>query len=257
VAVIDTGIDTAHKDLKDNIWVNENEKNGNGIDDDHNGYVDDYQGVDLIDDRGSGVDENGHGTHAAGIVAAKGDNKRGVSGLCWKSRLMSIRITDAEGRGYTSGSAEAIVYAVEHGARIINASYTSTTPSDLERNAIQYAQDHDTLIVAAAGNDGQNADQHPSYPAAYPNDNILSVAATTDRDKLASYSNYGAQSVDLGAPGDGIASTWDDGGYRDASGTSMAAPLVAARPRCSARPGPTRSGRSATCCSPTPTTTAL
>jgi subtilisin family serine protease len=228
VAVIDTGIDTGHKDLKDNIWVNEKEKSGNGIDDDHDGYVDDSKGVDLTADKGSGVDENGHGTHAAGIIAAEGDNQRGVSGLCWKSRLMSIRIMDADGAGYTSSSAEGIVYAVDHGARIINASYTSPTPSDLERNAIQYAQDHDTLLVAAAGNDGRNADAHPSYPAAYPNDNVISVAATTDRDKLASYSNYGPQSVDLGAPGDAIASTWDDGGYRDASGTSMAAPLVAA-----------------------------
>jgi|tagenome__1003787_1003787.scaffolds.fasta_scaffold20969044_2 thermitase len=228
VAVIDTGIKTGHKDLSKNIWVNDKEKKGNGVDDDHDGFVDDYNGVDLVDDNGSGLDKNGHGTHVAGIIAAQGNNKKGVSGLCWKAKLMPIRIMDAKGNGYTSWSAEGIVYAVQHGARIINASYSSTRADDLERDAIKYAADHGTLIVAAAGNEDQNADKHPLYPAAYSSDNIISVAATTEKDKLASFSNWGKKSVDLGAPGDKIASTWDDGGYREASGTSMATPLVTA-----------------------------
>ena len=127
VAVLDTGVDTKHKDLKENLWRNEGEKPGNGKDDDGNGYVDDDYGVDLVSGHGSGVDKNGHGTHAAGIIAARGNNDRGISGLCWKAKVISVRWMDADGRGYTSDAAEAIVYAVNQGARVINASYGSTT----------------------------------------------------------------------------------------------------------------------------------
>jgi subtilisin family serine protease len=228
VAVLDTGIKTDHKDLRDNIWVNEHEISGNGLDDDHNGYVDDYKGADLIDARGSGVDKNGHGTHVAGIVAARGNNDRGVSGLCWKARLMAVRILDADGHGYQSTAAEGIVYAVDQGVRVINASYGSPAPSEIEREAIRYAGAHGAVIVAAAGNEHLNADKHPFYPAAYPDANVISVAASDQRDRLASFSNYGETSVDLAAPGSNIASTWDDGDYRGASGTSMASPLVSA-----------------------------
>ena len=228
VAVVDTGVETGHKDLKDNIWINEREVHGNGRDDDHNGFVDDYKGVDVVDGNGSGLDRNGHGTHVAGIVAARGNNDRGVSGLCWKAKVMPVRVLDADGRGNTSDAAEGIVYAVNHGVHVVNASYGSTKSSSIERDAIRFAADHNTLIVAAAGNDHANADKKPMYPAAYSDDNVISVAASDDRDRLASLSNYGKKSVDLAAPGDGIASTWDDGGYRGASGTSMAAPLVSA-----------------------------
>ena len=135
---------------------------------------------------------------------------------------------DADGRGYTSDAAEAIVYAVDNGAHVINASYGSTTPTDVERDAIAYAAAHETLIVAAAGNDHSNDDKQPVYPAAYPDANIITVAATDEKDHLADFSNYGKKTVDLAAPGDGIGSTWEDGDYRYLSGTSMAAPLVAA-----------------------------
>jgi thermitase len=199
VAILDTGIDTGHKDLKENLWRNDGEKPGNGKDDDRNGYV-------------------------AGIVAARGNNDRGVSGLCWKAQLISVRWMDADGRGYSGDAAEAIVYAVDHGARVINASYGSTTPTAVEREAIAYAAEHDTLIVAAAGNDHKNDDKQPIYPDA----NIITVAATDEKDQLADFSNYGKKTVDLAAPGDSIGSTWEDGDYRYLSGTSMAAPLVAA-----------------------------
>jgi hypothetical protein len=228
VAVLDTGVDLDHKDLKKNLWRNDREVKGNGRDDDGNGYVDDDRGVDLVDGRGSGGDEHGHGTHAAGIVAAIGNNDRGVSGLCWKSQIIAVRFMDSEGRGYSSGAAEGIAYAVKHGAHVINASYGTDEPTDVERTAIRYAAEHDTLIVAAAGNDGENADKHPGYPAAYPDDNVISVAASDENDRLASFSNWGKKSVDLAAPGDRIASTWNDGSYRYLSGTSMATPLVAA-----------------------------
>ena len=228
VAVLDTGIDTKHKDLKENLWRNDGEKPNNDKDDDRNGYVDDDYGVDLVRGHGSGVDKNGHGTHVAGIIAARGNNDRGVSGLCWTAKVISVRWMDADGRGYTSDAAEAIVYAVDNGARVINASYGSTAPTDVEREAIAYAAAHDTLIVAAAGNDHKNDDKQPVYPAAYPDANIITVAATDEKDQLADFSNYGKKTVDLAAPGDGIGSTWEDGDYRYLSGTSMAAPLVAA-----------------------------
>ena len=162
VAILDTGIDTKHKDLKENLWRNEDEKPNNGKDDDRNGYVDDDYGVDLVKGHGSGVDQNGHGTHVAGIVGARGNNDRGVSGLCWKADLISVRWMDADGRGYTSDAAEAITYAVDQGARVINASYGSDTPTDVEREAIAYAAAHDTLIVAAAGNNHKDSDASPS-----------------------------------------------------------------------------------------------
>jgi hypothetical protein len=228
VAVLDTGVDQDHTDLKKNLWRNDGEVPGNGRDDDGNGYVDDDRGVDLVDGRGSGGDQHGHGTHAAGIVAAIGNNDRGVSGLCWKSKIIAVRFMDSEGRGYSSGAAEGIVYAVKHGAHVINASYGTDQPSDVEQSAIRYAAAHDTLIVAASGNDGENTDTHPHYPSNYPDENVISVAASDERDRLASFSNWGKQSVDLAAPGDGIASTWNDGDYKYLSGTSMATPLVAA-----------------------------
>ena len=164
----------------------------------------------------------------AGIIGAIGNNGRGVSGLCWKSPIISVGFMDSEGRGYSSDAAEGIVYAVDQGAHVINASYGTTEPTDVERDAIQYAAAHDTLIVAAAGNDDQNSDKHPHYPAAYPDENVISVAASNEKDKLASFSNWGKKSVDLAAPGDSIASTANDGEYSYMSGTSMAAPLVAA-----------------------------
>jgi thermitase len=120
------------------------------------------------------------------------------------------------------------VYAVRYGARVINASYGSSTPTEVERDAIAYAAEKGAVIVAAAGNDHKNDDKKPVYPAAYTDSNVISVAATDDRDKLASFSNYGKKSVDLAAPGESIASTYRGGEYVMMSGTSMAAPLVAA-----------------------------
>ena len=228
VAVIDTGVATGHKDLKKNLWRNEGEKPDNGKDDDKNGYVDDDYGVDLVRGKGSGVDKNGHGTHVAGIIAARGNNNLGVSGLCWSTKIISVRTMDADGRGYSSDGAEGIVYAVNNGARVINASYGSTTPTQVEEDAIAYAAEKGAVIFAAAGNDHKNDDKKPVYPAAYPDSNVISVAATDDHDKLASFSNYGKKSVDLAAPGASIASTYKGGEYVKMSGTSMASPLVAA-----------------------------
>src|SRR6478735_8118774 len=227
VAVLDTGIQLNHPDLKQNVWSNPKETN-NGLDDDGNGYIDDVQGVDIVTGRGSGTDENGHGTHVAGIIGARGNNDRGISGLCWKVKLLNVRILDAEGRGYVAQQVAGIEYALKAGAKVINCSFGGPDSSDVMRDAIAKARSQGALIVAAAGNDGQNTDKTPFYPAAYPDSNVLSVAATDERDRLASFSNYGAKTVDLAAPGDAIGSTYLNSDYTYLSGTSMAAPLVAA-----------------------------
>ena len=227
VAVLDTGIQLDHPDLKSNLWTNSKEKE-NGRDDDGNGYIDDVYGVDLVNGRGSGDDQNGHGTHVAGIIGARGDNDRGISGLCWKTNIVSVRILDAEGRGYVAQQVAGIEYALRVGAKIINCSFGGPDSSPAVQDAIAEARKQGALIVAAAGNDGANADAKPFYPAAYPDSNVLSVAATDDHDRLASFSNYGATTVDLAAPGDAIGSTYLGSKYVYLSGTSMAAPYVAA-----------------------------
>src|SRR5918995_1560004 len=227
VAVLDTGVQSDHPDLKKNLWENTADPS-NGRDDDNNGVVDDRYGGDLVDGKGSGVDKHGHGTHVAGIVGARGNNDRGIAGLCWSLKIVAVRILDADGRGNWSREIAGIDYAIKAGAKVINASYGGPSGSEIVRDAIQRARDKGVLLVAAAGNDGVNTDNKPNFPAAYPDSNILSVAATNSKDKLASFSNFGAQTVDLAAPGDHVASTFWKSDYAYMSGTSMATPYVAA-----------------------------
>lgn len=227
VAVLDTGVQTDHPDLKSNLWENTADPN-NGRDDDNNGVVDDRFGGDIVDGKGAGEDKHGHGTHAAGIIGARGNNDRGIAGLCWSLKIVAVRILDADGRGNWSREIAGIDYAIKAGAKVINASYGGSTGSDIVRDAIGRARAKGVLMVASAGNDGKNADSRPVFPAAYPDSNILSVAATNSKDKLPSFSNFGAKTVDLAAPGDHIASTFWKSDYAYMSGTSMAAPYVAA-----------------------------
>jgi subtilisin family serine protease len=226
VAVLDTGIDTDHPDLKDNVWKNTKEKNGNGKDDDGNGYVDDYYGVNLFKGKGNGEDDNGHGTHVAGIIAARGNNSTGVSGVCWSAKVMAVKFMNANGYGSMSKAVAGIDYAIDKGAKIINASFGSASSSQALKDEIARAKDKGVLIVVAAGNDGKNIDSSPTYPASYTNGNLLVVAASTSADALASFSNYGKNNVDLAAPGEGIMSTYLGGSYRMLDGTSMAAPMT-------------------------------
>ena len=227
VAVLDTGVQSNHPDLKSNLWENTKDPS-NGKDDDHNGVIDDRWGGDLIDGKGSGDDKQGHGTHVAGIIGARGNNDRGVAGLCWSLKIVAVRVLNADGYGTWSSGIAGIEYAIKSGAKVINASFGGSTGSDISRQAIQKAKSKGVLIVASAGNSGKNADKKPTFPAAYPDSNILSVAATNSKDKLASFSNFGAKTVDLAAPGDHIASTFWHSDYAYMSGTSMAAPYVAA-----------------------------
>jgi len=227
VAVIDTGVDWDHPDLNGNLWVNEAEQNGTaGVDDDHNGYVDDMIGWDVVDNDNNPNDSDGHGTHVSGIVGAVGDNGTGIVGVNWRVSLMGLRYLGPYG-GSTSDAVEAIEYAVDNGADVINASWGSTGYSYSIRDAISYANDHDVLFVAASGNEGRNSNSQGFYPASYNLPNIVSVASTTYNDRLASSSNYGSASVDLGAPGEPIYSTYPDDSYAWLSGTSMASPAVA------------------------------
>src|SRR3954452_7600570 len=196
VAVLDSGVDKDHPDLRPNLWVNKNEKSGNGKDDDGNGFVDDYYGADAIDHKGSGLDENGHGTHVAGIIAAKGNNGVGVSGICWTASVMSVKFLDDRGRGGTADAVDAIDYAVREGAKVVNCSFGSSSKSTALQSAVAHAKEAGVLLVVAAGNDSEDIDKEPSYPAAFTDGNILTVAATTALDGLAGFSNYGAKAVD-------------------------------------------------------------
>ncbi len=225
VAVIDTGVDYTHPDLGGQMWVNPGEIAGNGIDDDGNGYVDDLYGFNFAQDNNNPIDENGHGTHCAGIIAARGNNGVGIAGISWGARIMACRFLGANGSGTVSDAIEAINYAVANGARILNNSWGGTGYSVALEAAIQNAKNNGVLFVAAAGNSARNNDVTPHYPSSYPISNIIAVAATNHNDALASFSCYGKQSVHIGAPGVSILSTVP-GGYAFYSGTSMAAPQV-------------------------------
>ena len=200
MAVLDTGIDTDHPDLEPNVYKSDDKPN-NGKDDDKNGYVDDNYGWNVIKGKGSGEDDNGHGTHVSGIVAGRGNNANGSSGICWSAKLVAVRFMNSKGKGSTSDAIDGIDYAVKNGAKIVNCSFGSRSKSSALHDAVNYAQDHNVLLVVAAGNDGENIDKNPVYPASYTDSNILAVAASTDTDTLASFSNFGSTAVDVAAPG--------------------------------------------------------
>ena len=237
VAVIDSGVDLSHEDLSGNLWENEGEtgtdgsgedKKTNGIDDDGNGYVDDWQGWDFYNDDNIPTDDNDHGTHVAGTIGAVGNNVKGVAGVCWDVSMVSVKILGASGAGTSDAEIiNAILYASDLGARVQNNSWGGYGFSQAMKEAIETVSLNGVLFVAAAGNFNNNNDSNPFYPASYDVPNVVSVAATDEDDKLASFSHYGAVSVDLSAPGVNILSTVPDGAYEAMEGTSMAAPHVA------------------------------
>ena len=225
VAVVDDGVALDHPDLKDNAWVNEQEVEGNGLDDDQDGYVDDVNGWDFVDQRPSPAppasgEGRWHGTHAAGIIGAAGDNHVGVVGVNWKVSLMALRALGPRG-GRSDDVARAIDFAADHGARVINASWGGGGQSRAIAQAIARAGEKGALVVAAAGNGGA-AD--PEFPASLAVENLLSVSATTPDDLLVPFSNRGAL---VAAPGVGILSTTAPGQYERYDGTSMAGAHVA------------------------------
>lgn len=227
VAVADTGVDIGHPDLQPNVWTNKSEASGlPDIDDDGNGYIDDIHGWDFYNNDASVYDspEDFHGTHVAGIVAAA-ENGSGTIGVAPGVTIMPLKFLGSHG-GSLADALDAIEYASDHGADILNASWGTTHDSSMLRDALS---DSGMLVVAAAGNEGQNLDttSDPRYPAAYDLPNLISVAAVDHRGELAWFSNYGPGTVELGAPGHPVWSTAPEGGHDWASGTSMAAPHVA------------------------------
>lgn len=231
VSVIDTGIDYDHEDLKANIWINPGESGGgkenNNIDDDGNGYKDDYRGWNFAYKTNDPYDDNDHGTHCAGTVGGVGNNGKGVAGVNWNVKLMALKFLGSDGSGGTAEAAEAIVYAADNGAKVLSNSWGGGEASQVLQDAIQYAHDRGVLFIAAAGNDSKNTDTSPNYPSNYEAPNVVSVAANDNADNVSSFSNYGRRTVDLSAPGSSIYSTRPLGRYQRLSGTSMATPHVA------------------------------
>jgi subtilisin family serine protease len=238
VAVTDTGLDLTHPDLAANIWTNPGETADNGVDDDDNGFIDDINGWNFVDKNNNpGPGTDFHGTHVSGIIGASGNNGLGVSGVAWRVKLMALKfISGLEGK--TSGAIKAIKYATDMrrkgiNVRVINASWGGDEDSESLREAIQSATSAGLLFVCAAGNGGDdrlgdNNDETPFYPSdlSRQNPSVISVAALDRSDNLASFSNYGHESVSLGAPGVAVLSTVPGGGYGQSNGTSMATPHV-------------------------------
>ncbi len=251
VAVLDSGVDPDHPDLVGNIWVNPGEIAGNGIDDDGNGYVDDVHGWDFVDgdntpepdvSDASTVDGVAHGTVVAGVIGAVGNNGEGISGVSWQTRIMPLRILDDYGSGDSGKAREAIAYAVKNGANVINLSFTGFDADKALQSDIHNAFDAGVSVVAAVGNDnhgGLNLDDTPVYPVCFGeggDDWVIGVAATTEGDTKADFSNYGSNCTDISAPGVDVFGTmyqndaWIDfpsyyeGGW---AGTSVASPIVA------------------------------
>lgn len=227
VADIDTGIDYNHEDLINNVWRNPAEIAGDGIDNDANGYIDDIVGWDFRDKDARPFDDNSHGSHTAGTIAATGGNGIGVSGVAQQASIMALRfLGGSQGSGSLEDAIKAIDYATENGAQIMSNSWGGGGYSQAMFDAISRANDKGILFVAAAGNSGTDNDSKPQYPASYQLPNVLTVAATDSADKLASFSCYGVKAVHLAAPGVKILSTTPGDKYASLSGTSMAAPHV-------------------------------
>ncbi len=235
VAIIDTGIDYEHKDLSNNYWLNPQEsgldaqgrdKRSNGIDDDGNGFIDDYRGWDFVNNDNDPMDDHSHGTHCAGIVGAEGNNGLGVCGANWQVSMVGIKFLDARGSGSLDKAIAAIDYATSIGADIMSASWGGNDASPPLKEAIARAAAKNILFVAAAGNSSSSNDIVPYFPCSFDLPNIISVAASNSYDNLSGFSNYGL-SVHLAAPGSNIFSTVRGNLYKELSGTSMATPLVA------------------------------
>ncbi|PYT01532.1 MAG: hypothetical protein DMF63_01410 [Acidobacteria bacterium] len=230
VAVLDTGVDYTHKDLVSNMWTRPDAVPE--YSDDELGTIDDLHGLDADADAGDPMDDNGHGTHCAGIIGAEGDNGIGIAGINWNVSIMPLKFLGRGGFGSTANAIKAINYAIDrkqHGVnlRVINASWGSTQYSRALEDAIRAAGEQGILFVAAAGNNGSDNDRSAHYPSNFDLPNVISVAALDRTDSMASFSNYGVKTVHIAAPGREIVSTWLGDAFREASGTSMAAPHVA------------------------------
>ena len=237
IAVIDTGIDENHEDLKANIWTNPGEtgtdnkgknKSTNGIDDDENGFVDDVHGWNFVSNNNRLDDNHGHGTHIAGIIGAEAENRKGISGIAPKVSIMVLKYFDPKvpNTDNLKNTIASIQYAVKMGAHIINYSGGGTDYSQDEFEAVSLAEQKGILFVAAAGNERSNSDQHHYYPADYKLKNIISVTAIDQTTEVLASSNYGTETVDIAAPGQNILSCLPNNSYGLMTGTSQATAFV-------------------------------
>lgn len=227
VAVVDTGIKYDHVDLVSNVWINEGEIAGNGIDDDGNGYVDDVHGINAVTKSGDPMDDNGHGTHCAGTIGAVGDNGQGVVGVAWKVQLMGLKFLTARGSGTVADAVLCVDYATRMGAQVVSNSWGGSGYSEALEDAIGEAEAAGSVFVVAAGNASVNTGEVDYYPANYELSNVVTVASIDRRGELSPFSNYGFGTVDLAAPGSDILSLGIEGSnYVRKSGTSMATPHV-------------------------------
>lgn len=226
VAIIDSGMSFRHEDLQQNLGINFKEIPANGIDDDGNGYVDDYYGWDAVNNSGDPSDRFDHGTHVAGIIGASSNNDLGITGINWNVSIVPIKFIDDQGGGRTESAIRAIDYAVARGAKIINLSWGGTSRSPLLEEVMTRCREKGILFVAAAGNESRDNDITPTYPASFPIDNVISVAAINLHNEMASFSNWGAKSVHVAAPGESILSTVGEARYGFKDGTSMATPHI-------------------------------
>lgn len=226
VAISDSGIDILHEDLVNSLWSNMREIPGNGRDDDGNGFVDDIHGWNFVTNSPNVDTVDSHGSHVAGIVGAGVDNGKGIAGSSPYVKLMSVQFLGQDGRGRISDGIKTLVYAADNGAKIINASWGADNPSRALEEALEYANSKGALVIAAAGNEQNDTDEIPAYPAAAPVEGVLSVASSAANGRLSNFSNYGQVSVDLVAAGSNILSTIPGNRYQRMSGTSMATPFV-------------------------------
>lgn len=230
VLIVDTGINYTHPDLVDNVWRNPREIAGNMTDDDGNGVIDDVYGYNAISNTGNPFDDNGHGTHVAGIIGAKGNNSIGIPGVVWNVKLVATKFLDRNGYGSLTNAIRAINYGTalkKAGYKVVASSnsWGGSSFSSALGDAINKATDAGIIFVVAAGNSSSDNDGRSVYPANYSNSNIISVASLTSEGKLSSFSNYGLKTVHIGAPGSNIISTYKTA-YIGMSGTSMATPHV-------------------------------
>lgn len=236
VAVVDTGIDYNHEDLRDVLWANEGEIPNNGIDDDGNGYIDDVHGINTLQRNKQGVasgevmDTHGHGTHVSGIIGATQNNGKGIAGIASNVKIMGIRTVPNSGDEKDTDVIESFIYAAKNGAKIINCSFGKSHNEGgmaVSETIDHIYKEYGTIVIAAAGNDSKNIDRKKVYPASFENQSLLVVASTTSYGSLSYFSNYGTQNVDIAAPGSSIYSTVIGNRYQSMSGTSMASPVVA------------------------------
>jgi len=226
VAVTDSGLDFDHFDLRGRAWYNPNEAPFNTVDDDRNGYVDDYRGYNFAYENNNPTDDLSHGTFVSGVIGAEGNNGIGITGVNWDVRLMTLKVMNRIGLIYAIDLIRGFDYARVKGAKIVNASLGGPSGSSSESDSINRLRAAGVLLVVAAGNDGSNNDVTPVYPASYPYDNIIVVTHSEENDQLDFDANFGATSVDLAAPGENIYSAQPGGGYRYGSGSSFATPHV-------------------------------